>query len=89
MENYCKGLLFGMFAGACIGMVVVARNKKLSKKINEGYEMAIDKAEDIKEFIEEKKEDSEKFFSTKGDCVCVEDDEKEVEKNFYKKAKNK
>lgn len=89
MENYCKGLLFGMFAGACIGMVVVARNKKLSKKINEGYEMAMDKAEDIKEFIEEKKEESDCFSDSKACYQASEAFEKEDKNNFYKKPKNK
>ena len=88
MENYCKGLLFGMFAGACIGMVVVARNKKLCKKINEGYEMAVDKVEDIKEVIEEKKENDIFGSSKSGECYgnC---DEKDDKNNFYKKPKNK
>jgi hypothetical protein len=89
MENYCRGLLLGMVAGACIGMVVVARNKKLSKKINEGYEMAMDKAEDIKEFIEEKKDESECFSGSNEGCCDFESYEKDDKKNFYKKPKNK
>ena len=88
MENYCRGLLLGMVAGACIGMVVVARNKKLSKKINEGYEMAMDKAEDIKEAIEDKKETD--CFNSSKSGECYENyDEKDDKNNFYKKPKNK
>ena len=88
MENYCKGLLFGLFAGACIGMVVVARNKKLSRKISEGYEMAMEKAEDIKGAIEEKKETECFNYSKSGECYG-NNDEKDDKNNFYKKPKNK
>ena len=50
--------------------------------------MAMDKAEDIKEFIEEKKENdcfgSSKSCEQYGDC-----EEKDDKNNFYKKTKNK
>ena len=49
MENYCRGVLFGMLAGVCVGAIVVAKNKKLSKKINEGFDLAVEKVEDIKD----------------------------------------
>ena len=80
MENFCKGMVWGLVIGACVGMVVVARNKKLSHKIKDGIEITEEKLKETKQAIEEK--------------ICQEDtcfgvcDEKLQNNNFSKKNKN-
>ena len=93
MENYCRGLLLGMFAGACIAAVVVAKNKKLSKKINDGVDMAVEKVDELKQNIEDKKED-DCIFGCSSDSGCFSSERQNSssendKNNFYKKAKNK
>ena len=57
MENFCKGVIFGMIAGSCVGAVVVAKNKKLSNKIKEGLVTAEGKIKEIKDNLEDKMND--------------------------------
>ena len=54
MECFCKGVIFGMIAGVCVGAIVVAKNKKLSNKISDGVEVAEEKIKEIKEGLEDK-----------------------------------
>ena len=93
IENYCRGVLFGMLAGVCVGAIVVAKNKKLSKKINEGFDLAVEKVEDIKESLEEKNDQKDAVFcDSNGKCYGVGTSELGKEKdenNFDKKVKNK
>lgn len=80
MENFCKGMLWGVVVGACIGAVVVAKNKKLSKKLKDGIEITEDKLKETKQALEEKLNQEESCF-----CSC---DEKSQNNNFSKKNKN-
>lgn len=96
MENFCKGIIFGMLAGAAIGAVVVAKNKKLSNKLKEGLETAEDKFNEVKSAIQEKinSDDcgcgSEKCSPESDNCGCGENDCdcNEPKNNFSKKNKN-
>ena len=96
MENFCKGVIWGMIAGACIGAVVVAKNKKLSNKIKEGLVTAEGKIKEIKEDLENKMNESS---CEQGACNCISDSDycsqpetcKATEfskNNFSKKNKN-
>ena len=96
MENFCKGVIFGMVAGACIGAVVVAKNKKLSNKIKEGLVTAESKIMEIKESIEDKMNDST---TESNSCNCVSNSDSYTHQesvknmdfaknNFSKKNKN-
>ncbi len=63
MENFCKGMLWGVVLGTCVGAIVVAKNKKLSQKLNKGIEIAEEKIIETKEALEEKLND--------GVCNCL------------------
>lgn len=65
MENFCKGMTWGLVTGLIIGGVAVAKNKKLSVKIRKGLGIAEEKMQEAKEFIEEKIEDSKEDFECK------------------------
>ena len=76
MENFCKGVLWGVLIGTCVGAVIVAKNKKLSHKLREGLEVTGEKIKETKQMLEEKLCDDE----------CC--DEKTQNNNFSKKNKN-
>ena len=80
MENFCKGLVFGMIAGTCVGAIIVARNKKLSKKLNQGLDITEEKIKETKEALEEK--------LNMGECCEGSCDENIANNNFSKKNKN-
>ncbi len=54
MKEFFTGLGMGLAAGLLTGGIVVARNKKLSNKINDGLDMAEEKLEDAKNAIAKK-----------------------------------
>lgn len=96
MENFCKGVILGMVAGACIGAVVVVKNKKLSNKLKEGLVTAEGKLKEIKESIEDKMNESS---CEQNNCNCdlnssgfnQQESEKNMDfskNNFSKKNKN-
>ena len=62
MECFCKGAVLGMLAGVCVGAIVVAKNKKLSNKLNEGLVIAEEKFKEIKDNLEDK--------MSQGQCEC-------------------
>lgn len=92
MENFCKGVAFGLVTGMVAGAIIVAKNKKLASKIKQGLGIAEEKMQEAKEFIEEKVEE------IKSECKESEnmtfDDSKTnysadcVNKDFNKKSKN-
>lgn len=96
MECFCKGVLVGMIAGVCVGAIIVARNKKLANKLNQGLDVAEDKIKDIKEDLEDKL--SQNSASDNGYCYCGTSNESTNYKpeqeanlpknNFSKKNKN-
>ena len=71
MENFCRGIGFGMIAGIMVGGIIVAKNKKLAGKIREGLSDAEEKLETVKDNISEKLQES--------DC-CLFDDNKQKDK---------
>ena len=73
MENFCRGVGFGMIAGLIIGGIAVAKNRKLAGKIREGLSNAEDKFEEVKDNIAEKLQES--------DCSCIFDDGKQKQKS--------
>ena len=97
MGNFCKGVVLGMLAGACLGAVVVVKNKKLSNKLKEGLVTAEGKIKEIKQSFEDKTNESSNYQQT--GCNCDENsgcfEERDLEKNmqfaknnFSKKNKN-
>lgn len=95
MENFCKGLVFGMLAGCAVGSIVVAKNKKLSKKLNEGLTTAEGKIKEVKENLEEKLSENsacdcpDNPSGSKGNCECnYTETENYSKNNFSKKNKN-
>ena len=80
MENFCKGMLWGVLVGTCVGAVIVARNKKLSKKLNQGLDVAEEKIMETKQALEEKLSEDGCGF---GSC-----DDRSQNNNFSKKNKN-
>ena len=96
MECFCKGVLVGMIAGVCVGAIVVAKNKKLANKLNQGLDVAEDKIKDIKEDLEEKL--SQNSCSGNEFCYCGisgenvnykhEQEPNLTKNNFSKKNKN-
>ena len=80
MKNFCEGLLWGVLIGTCIGSVIVAKNKKLSKKLKDGIDVAEEKIMETKQALEEKLSDEGCRF---GAC-----DDKSQNNNFSKKNKN-
>ena len=99
MENFCRGVGWGLVTGVIIGGVMVAKNKELSKKIRKGLGIAEEKMQEAKEFIEEKIEESKKEFGCEqGDCSssnsgCGEKSNFDclkngMEKDLNKKSKN-
>lgn len=79
MENFCKGILWGVIIGTCVGAVVVAKNKKLSNKLKQGLEVTEEKIMETKQAIEEKLND---------ECCGGSCDERLQNNNFSKKNKN-
>lgn len=96
MENFCKGLAWGMLAGVCVGAIVVAKNKKLSNKVKEGVSMAEEKFQEVKNSLDDKiSEISCECGGTVNsenqncDCGSNSDNTREIAKNnFSKKNKN-
>ena len=80
MENFCKGMLWGVVIGTCVGAVVVAKNKKLSQKLKDGLEVTGDKIKETKQALEEK--------LNQDDCCYDSCDDKSQNNNFSKKNKN-
>ncbi len=80
MKNFCEGILWGMLAGVCVGAVIVAKNKKLSKKIKDGLDVTEEKIMETKEALEEKLCESS--------CGFGGSDDKSQNNNFSKKNKN-
>ena len=72
MENFCRGLGFGMVAGIMIGGIVVAKNRKLAGKIRNSLADAEEKMESVKDNIAEKLQE--------GDCCLFDDCNKQKEK---------
>ena len=54
MKEFLIGSMIGTAAGFVIGGILVARNKKLSKKINDGIDNAEEKIKDAKDALEKK-----------------------------------
>ena len=73
MECFCKGAILGMVAGVCVGAIIVAKNKKLSNKINQGVEVAEEKIKEIKDGLEEKFNSDEQTECKACDCGQVYD----------------
>lgn len=96
MENFCKGVIFGMIAGACVGAVVVAKNKKLSNKIKQGLDSAETKIMEIKENLEDKMSErscgqESNYASQNSNNCCPGENENNMsfsKNNFSKKNKN-
>ena len=80
MENFCKGMIWGVLVGTCVGAVIVAKNKKLSRKLKEGLEVTGDKIKETKQILEEKLNQDDDDY----DCFG----EKNTNNNFSKKNKN-
>lgn len=58
MENFCKGLVFGMAVGLCVGGVIVAKNKKLSGMVKQKAELVEKKISEVTDQIKEKVEEA-------------------------------
>ena len=54
MKEFLIGSIIGMSAGFVVGGIMVARNKKLSNKINQGIDKAEDKLIEAKDALEKK-----------------------------------
>ncbi len=80
MENFCKGMLWGVVVGTCIGAIVVAKNKKLSRKLKDGLEVTGEKIKETKQVLEER--------LCQDDEDCDSCNEKFQNNNFSKKNKN-
>ena len=80
MKNFCEGLLWGTLIGACVGAVMVVKNKKLSKKLKAGLDVTEEKFMEAKQAIEEKMSDEGCRF---GAC-----EDRSQNNNFSKKNKN-
>ena len=80
MEKFCKGMLWGVVVGTCVGAIIVAKNKKLSRKLKDGLEVTGDKIKETKQILEEKLNQDDDCFDS-----C---DEKFQNNNFSKKNKN-
>lgn len=59
MEEFLKGMGWGLVAGMIVGGIAVAKNKKLANKIKSGLSGATEKFEEAKEMIEEKIEEAQ------------------------------
>ena len=88
MENFCKGLTWGLAAGMVAGAIIVSKNKTLSNKIRRGMGIAEEKMQEAKEFIEEKIDESKKEFGCEQDCNCSEYDKNCDEKSNFDKLKS-
>lgn len=88
MENFCKGLTWGLAAGMIAGAIIVSKNKNLSSKIRKGLGIAEEKMQEAKEFVEEKIEESKKEFGCEQGCGCVETDKNREDKSNFDKLKN-
>ena len=54
MKEFLIGSFIGTMTGLVVGGIMVARNKKLSRKINEGIDNAEDKIKEAKDALEKK-----------------------------------
>lgn len=93
MENFCRGVTFGMVTGLVIGGIVVAKNKNLSAKIRKGLGIAEEKMQEAKEFIEEKVEEIKCECNQNSDPCCggeqkADYGQNSTNKDFNKKSKN-
>ena len=68
MKQFLIGSLIGMASGLVVGGIVVARNKKLSHKINEGLDCAEEKIKDAKAAIEKKLKNCKNNDDNKNNC---------------------
>lgn len=68
MENFCRGMCWGIAAGLVVGGIVVAKNKNLSSKIRKGLGIAEEKMQEAKEFIEEKVDEIKTECEESGVC---------------------
>ena len=68
MENFCRGMCWGIAAGLVVGGIVVAKKKNLASKIRKGLGIAEEKMQEAKEFIEEKADEIKKECQETGVC---------------------
>ena len=87
MGDFLKGAIIGTLAGVCVGAIVVAKNKKLSNKLKEGIDTAVEKFEKIKKGFEDENCSSGSCFINRGDEIENMSDITE-KSNFSKKTKN-
>ena len=93
MENFCKGVTIGLVSGMLIGGVIVAKNRKLANKIKECVSVTEEKMQEVKDFIEEKIDESKCDCTSSSDC-CGSTSQKydfsqnSDNKDFNKKSKN-
>ncbi len=93
MENFCKGVTFGLISGMVIAGVIVAKNKKLAGKIRDFAGVAEEKLQEAKEFVEEKIEESKCDCGSNSSCSeqsNLKNDCKDTSdcKDLNKKSKN-
>lgn len=93
MENFCKGVTFGLVTGMVIGGIVVAKNKNFAYKIRKGLGIAEEKMQEAKEFVEEKVEEIKtECKSNNESCGSCEQKmdfvNSQSNKDFGKKSKN-
>ena len=93
MENFCKGVTFGLISGMVIGGIVVAKNKNLAQKIKKGLGIAEEKMQEAKEFVEEKVEEIKSECKSDNEpCYSCDSkmsfSESQTNKDFGKKSKN-
>jgi len=54
MKEFFIGTLIGSMTGLVVGGIMVARNKKLSNKINQGIDKVEEKVKDAKDALQKK-----------------------------------
>lgn len=72
MKDYLNGMMLGIGVGMAVGMIIVAKNKKLAGKISEGVDTASEKFQEAKEAIGEKIEECQQKDENKApeECGC-------------------
>ena len=70
MENFCKGLVFGMVTGILVGAISVAKNKKLSGMVKEKAEIVEKKISDMTEKMKEKEDKSQENYEVSCSEQC-------------------
>ena len=73
MENFCRGMGWGVALGMCIGGIIVAKNRGLANKIKDGLSDMEEKIEEAKDSIAEKLQEN--------NCNCLFDEGKQKSKN--------